>query len=184
MISLYVYLVYIINCVQPTCFFFFFFNDTATTEIYTLSLHDALPIYPAGRGNHFLSRGRSRRPARDRAGVQSRPYISLPRRKSPPRVRRRRGAGRRMALRQKRVLRIQRYLARAIATKFVCSSSGRLASASESLSRGLGSRWFTEGFHRNALVTDFQHGQVFCAARRFENYAVARRRFHQRAPQR
>src|ERR1043166_7758751 len=29
-------------------FFFFFFNDTATTEIYTLSLHDALPI-SAGR---------------------------------------------------------------------------------------------------------------------------------------
>src|SRR6266480_7937055 len=33
-------------------FFFFFFNDTATTEIYTLSLHDALPILylpnPAG----------------------------------------------------------------------------------------------------------------------------------------
>src|SRR5205809_8131046 len=27
-----------------TVFFFFFFNDTATTEIYTLSLHDALPI--------------------------------------------------------------------------------------------------------------------------------------------
>src|SRR3989449_10861667 len=25
---------------------FFFFNDTSTTEIYTLSLHDALPIYP------------------------------------------------------------------------------------------------------------------------------------------
>src|SRR5258708_11318291 len=37
--------------------FYFFFNDTATTEIYTLSLHDALPISvsssatgPAGRG--------------------------------------------------------------------------------------------------------------------------------------
>src|SRR5579875_2112537 len=30
-------------------FFFFFFNDTATTEIYTLSLHDALPISPASR---------------------------------------------------------------------------------------------------------------------------------------
>src|SRR5438552_19200637 len=30
-------------------FFFFFFNDTATTEIYTLSLHDALPICPVGR---------------------------------------------------------------------------------------------------------------------------------------
>src|SRR5436305_10213725 len=32
---------------SATCllyFFFFFFNDTATTEIYTLSLHDALPI--------------------------------------------------------------------------------------------------------------------------------------------
>src|SRR5256885_5649417 len=28
--------------------FFFFFNDTATTEIYTLSLHDALPILTAG----------------------------------------------------------------------------------------------------------------------------------------
>src|SRR2546422_5844564 len=26
------------------CYIFFFFNDTATTEIYTLSLHDALPI--------------------------------------------------------------------------------------------------------------------------------------------
>src|SRR6266404_9972923 len=30
-------------------FFFFFFNDTATTEIYTLSLHDALPISPRRR---------------------------------------------------------------------------------------------------------------------------------------
>src|SRR6266511_6333824 len=29
-----------------TLFLFFFFNDTATTEIYTLSLHDALPISP------------------------------------------------------------------------------------------------------------------------------------------
>ena len=28
-----------------SAFFFFFFIDTATTEIYTLSLHDALPIY-------------------------------------------------------------------------------------------------------------------------------------------
>src|SRR5215468_12759005 len=31
-------------------FFFFFFNDTATTEIYTLSLHDALPISRAPGG--------------------------------------------------------------------------------------------------------------------------------------
>src|SRR2546429_8709663 len=38
-------------------FIFFFFNDTATTEIYTLSLHDALPICPwRGRAN---GRGRS-----------------------------------------------------------------------------------------------------------------------------
>src|SRR5467141_5338260 len=29
-------------------FFFFFFNDAATTEIYTLSLHDALPIWRVG----------------------------------------------------------------------------------------------------------------------------------------
>src|SRR2546421_7999667 len=29
-------------------YLFFFFNDTATTEIYTLSLHDALPIYETG----------------------------------------------------------------------------------------------------------------------------------------
>src|SRR2546426_11370059 len=52
--------------------FFFFFNDTATTEIYTLSLHDALPIYRdchaahdgagraalAGDGTRHLSRSR------------------------------------------------------------------------------------------------------------------------------
>src|SRR3712207_7714369 len=41
---------------------FFFFNDTATTEIYTLSLHDALPIYPARarrRGARLLRRHRA-----------------------------------------------------------------------------------------------------------------------------
>src|SRR2546426_9326819 len=37
-------------------FFFFFFNDTATTEIYTLSLHDALPILLANQ------QGQSRAP--------------------------------------------------------------------------------------------------------------------------
>src|SRR3712207_8542676 len=36
--------------------FFFFFNDTATTEIYTLSLHDALPIaFPLFASALFLS---------------------------------------------------------------------------------------------------------------------------------
>src|SRR2546422_8522213 len=35
---------------QPLCFLHsFFFNDTATTEIYTLSLHDALPIWTEAR---------------------------------------------------------------------------------------------------------------------------------------
>src|SRR6266705_6483438 len=45
--------------------FFFFFNDTATTEIYTLSLHDALPIYGGA-----ARRGGCRHP---RAGYAGRP---------------------------------------------------------------------------------------------------------------
>src|SRR2546421_3673009 len=40
---------------QPLDLFFFFFNDTATTEIYTLSLHDALPI-SRERADVFLAR--------------------------------------------------------------------------------------------------------------------------------
>src|SRR2546427_7663143 len=44
-------------------FFFFFFNDTATTEIYTLSLHDALPILQLS-----LRRQRLRAQARPAAG--------------------------------------------------------------------------------------------------------------------
>src|SRR3712207_7710720 len=44
----------------------FFFNDTATTEIYTLSLHDALPILPGGEGD---GRRRARgAPGRQRPG--------------------------------------------------------------------------------------------------------------------
>src|SRR5690348_17651630 len=41
---------------------FFFFNDTATTEIYTLSLHDALPIScaPGSRGDRPRTRARPR----------------------------------------------------------------------------------------------------------------------------
>src|SRR2546422_7085580 len=43
---------------HPLCFFFFF-NDTATTEIYTLSLHDALPILPGpGQAQGQLSKRR------------------------------------------------------------------------------------------------------------------------------
>src|SRR3989454_5654608 len=48
---------------HDACFLFFFFNDTATTEIYTLSLHDALPIYPVRRGD--LGRRRPHRPRGD-----------------------------------------------------------------------------------------------------------------------
>src|SRR5574337_2095467 len=45
-------------------FFFFFFNDTATTEIYTLSLHDALPIYhrPVRRPRGAVVAGDIQRP--------------------------------------------------------------------------------------------------------------------------
>src|SRR2546422_6226817 len=58
-------------------FFFFFFNDTATTEIYTLSLHDALPILrrarPArsgpGAGDHQDSDDGVMRDHRDRRAL-------------------------------------------------------------------------------------------------------------------
>ena len=45
------------------CGFFFFFNDTATTEIYTLSLHDALPICEGGQDD-FIGREEA-----DRLGI-------------------------------------------------------------------------------------------------------------------
>src|SRR6476620_12709855 len=69
---------------------FFFCNDTATTEIYTLSLHDALPISRAGgRGTARASRGgrsrrtrsgasaspRSRRSEEHTSELQSRQYL-------------------------------------------------------------------------------------------------------------
>src|SRR2546429_8556669 len=49
------------DCLRRRCigvYFFFFFNDTATTEIYTLSLHDALPICWRP-GLFFHQRGRA-----------------------------------------------------------------------------------------------------------------------------
>src|SRR5262245_64235496 len=54
-------------------FFFFFFNDPATTEIYTLSLHDALPISGFGAvmrpgSDHFHP---------DAAGFYHLPYITI-----------------------------------------------------------------------------------------------------------
>src|SRR5258705_8286478 len=41
---------------DPPTAFFFFFNDTATTEIYTLSLHDALPRLLFGYGREIVRR--------------------------------------------------------------------------------------------------------------------------------
>src|SRR5216684_5533095 len=74
-------------------YFFFFFNDTATTEIYTLSLHDALPISAAAPGRSASTpppapvrlsctcppRRRTRRGRRDRKSTRlnsSHGYIS------------------------------------------------------------------------------------------------------------
>src|SRR2546427_7498625 len=52
----------------PVSIFFFFFNDTATTEIYTLSLHDALPIsFRAGHHLRDHGRGSTHRPEDGRA---------------------------------------------------------------------------------------------------------------------
>src|SRR5256885_9859417 len=43
-----------IRSAPPLLLLFFFFNDTATTEIYTLSLHDALPICLAAAGSRAV----------------------------------------------------------------------------------------------------------------------------------
>src|SRR2546427_8446074 len=58
-------------CCHPYFHLFFFFNDTATTEIYTLSLHDALPIsHPGAHRRGAISRGHPSRehPARHTQG--------------------------------------------------------------------------------------------------------------------
>src|SRR5436305_9859911 len=69
-------------CSLRVCALFFFFNATSTTEIYTLSLHDALPIFgllAAGRGIHTIiaeAGGQDRLPTlfgldSSRAGVET-----------------------------------------------------------------------------------------------------------------
>src|SRR2546425_3925952 len=73
--------------------FFFFFNDTATTEIYTLSLHDALPIFPREPRRGLVRGGRE--PVR----VEHRKRASR-----RPRGQRREGRARGRALRMARVL--------------------------------------------------------------------------------
>src|SRR6266705_5346455 len=57
-------------CFYHPYLFFFFFNDTATTEIYTLSLHDALPISPWRRCKVRWRREQRRRCWRDRKSTR------------------------------------------------------------------------------------------------------------------
>src|SRR5438445_13694278 len=58
------------SAADSSCLSLFFFNDTATTEIYTLSLHDALPIWTGGEGTVRPSA----RPA-DRWHIRARPRV-------------------------------------------------------------------------------------------------------------
>src|SRR3989440_8644717 len=51
----YYYSIFFLYVLSLPFFFFFFFNDTATTEIYTLSLHDALPIWIPDEINDSLA---------------------------------------------------------------------------------------------------------------------------------
>src|SRR2546426_6996175 len=53
----------------------FFFNDTATTEIYTLSLHDALPISHLARGRYGPGGHGNRAHVQDPAGAARRPHL-------------------------------------------------------------------------------------------------------------
>src|SRR2546421_8372287 len=55
--------------------FFFFFNDTATTEIYTLSLHDALPIWPQPLDLRLADVKEPRAVGREQPLVQARPVV-------------------------------------------------------------------------------------------------------------
>src|SRR3712207_9158344 len=66
-------------------FLFFFFNDTATTEIYTLSLHDALPIWsPCGRAAAPWSGSRGRSASRNPRRCPSRGRARGPWRSATP----------------------------------------------------------------------------------------------------
>src|SRR5260370_42057511 len=76
--SIIVFFFFFVIYLSSSLFSFFFFNDTATTEIYTLSLHDALPISSAAapgsgstRGTHCLVVARA---PRARRSTRARPY--------------------------------------------------------------------------------------------------------------
>src|SRR5215207_11733883 len=55
---MYCLLFFVVASPVSLLFCFFFFNDTATTEIYTLSLHDALPIWALWLQSHQTRHGR------------------------------------------------------------------------------------------------------------------------------
>src|SRR3712207_7966914 len=74
--------------------FFFFFNDTATTEIYTLSLHDALPIFSRwmrrstddlrpGRTSSTSSHPGTARSSFSRRAVPRKPVVPVTKRRLP-----------------------------------------------------------------------------------------------------
>src|SRR3712207_2559201 len=93
------------NAAHYTYVYFFFFNDTATTEIYTLSLHDALPIYRrlghrgacrvVHAGLRSLRRAGGRGPHRLPAGAVGPRAVRLRRRAAAPDHRSRAGRPRR-----------------------------------------------------------------------------------------
>src|SRR3712207_7875414 len=55
----------------------FFFNDTATTEIYTLSLHDALPIFASFHGSELPVSTSAKGTSRTSLALSTRPHVSL-----------------------------------------------------------------------------------------------------------
>src|SRR5947199_10310222 len=66
------------SSIFPSCLIFFFFNDTATTEIYTLSLHDALPISTSAKpiSDRFWRRSWRSSPAQPRGTSRSEEHTS------------------------------------------------------------------------------------------------------------
>src|SRR5256885_17051483 len=64
------------STIELVCICFFFFNDTATTEIYTLSLHDALPIWLAAKCDVVLENFAPGAAARIGLGARSEEHTS------------------------------------------------------------------------------------------------------------
>src|SRR5256885_17127825 len=70
-LSVYIFFYFFLLLRSPHSLSFFFFNDTATTEIYTLSLHDALPILLCWPRSAYKASGWRIRPwAKDRKSTR------------------------------------------------------------------------------------------------------------------